>query len=290
LYVIRGIAQFNLPTGPSLQWNLEDVQGNLVPVKLLSEDLRVLTEEYGGDRQAAFTEWVKKYGAENVLSVIGKSTSIVERPVTEKGDSWLRANAHLEADFPTSIGLFAPEPAAGEFDYSAYLRAIESGARETVSPAEQLALANDFLGRVQWENAKRLAEVNPSPEMSTWLSQVREQIAEEYPGFDGWVAEAVSGKRPRTEDIITELRRAVENPTLAATDAGQGLRIYLSAVDAAEQMVARLPGNVRRYQSAQSAQPVRDWLRSVARQVIIEHPDFSRLWVSVFDRELADDD
>lgn len=290
LYVIRGIAQFNLPTGPSFQWNVEDVQGNLVPVKLLSEDLRKLTEAYGGDRQAAFQEWVKKYGVENVLSVIGKSTSIVERPVTEKGDAWLRANADLEEAFPTSIGLFAPEPAAGAFDYSAYLRAIENGARETVSPAEQLALANDFLGRIQWENAKQLADANPSPAMSTWLAQVRDQIAEDYPGFDGWVAEAVSGKRPRTEDIITELRRAAENPTLAATDAGQGLQIYLSAIDAAEQMVIRLPGNIKHYQQAKAARPVRDWLRSVSRKIREDHPDFARLWVRVFERELADDE
>lgn len=290
LYVIRGIAQFNLPTGPALQWNAEDVQGNLVPVKLLADDLRRLTEEMGGDRTAAFGEWVKRYGVENVLAVIPKTTSITERPVTEKGDAWMRANSDLERDFPATIGLFAPEEAVGEFDYSAYLRAIETGAREGVSPAEQLALANDFLGRVQFEQAKKIAALHPGPVGSMFLTQVRQQIAEEYPGFDGWVSRAIWEKKPKPDELIAELRSAIQNPTLANTDAGRGILKYLSAIDVANQMVQQLPGNTRHYQQAKSAAPIRFWLRMVARDIREQHPDFARSWNLVFERELADDD
>jgi hypothetical protein len=290
LYVIRGIAQFNLPTGPSLQWNAEDAQGNVVPVKLLSDDMRALTEEYGGDRTAAFQEWVKRYGVNNVLSIVGKSTAIVERPVTEKGDAWLRAHAGEERDFATTIGFFAPEPAVGEFDYTAYLRQFETGAREGVSPEEQLDLANDFLGRGQFEQAKQIAAARPGPESSLWLAQVREMIAEQYPGFDGWVSRSIWEKKPKPDELIAELRSAVLNPNLSSTDAGQGIRKYLSAIDAANQMVVQLPGNTRRYQQAKSAAPIRAWLRSVAKQIIEEHPDFARSWFSVFERELADDE
>lgn len=291
LYTIRGLAQFGVPTGPSFSWSTEDLQGNIVPVKLLADDLRKLTnEEFAGDRQAAFEEWVKKYGVDNVLSVIGKSTALVERPVTEKGDAWLRAHPNLERDYETTIGYFAPEPAVGEFDYNAYLRQFETGAREKTTPTEQLALANDFLGRVQWERAKQLASIRPGPVTSTWLAQMREQIAEDYPGFEGWVSERVRAQRPSIDNQIAELRRAVAEPELANTDAGEGIRKYLSAVDAARQMVQLLPGNVRHYQEAKSARPVRDWLRAVAREITDQNPDFARVWTQVFERELADDD
>jgi hypothetical protein len=279
-----------VPTGPSFSWNTQDVQGNVVPVKLLSDDMRSLTEEYGGDRTAAFNEWVKRYGVNNVLSIIGKSTAIVERPVTEKGDAWLRAHAGEERDFASTIGFFAPEPAVGEFDYTAYVRSFEIGAREGVSPEEQLDLANDFLGRVQFEQAKQIAAARPGPESSLWLAQVRQMIAEQYPGFDGWVSRSIWEKKPKPDELIAEIRSAVLAPSLAQTDAGQGIRKYLSAIDAANQMVVQLPGNTRRYQQAKSAAPIRAWLRSVAKQIVEEHPDFARSWMMVFERELADDE
>jgi hypothetical protein len=290
LYVIRGAAQSVVPTGPSFSWNTQDVQGNVVPVKLLSDDMRALTEEYGGDRTAAFNEWVKRYGVNNVLSIVGKSTAIVERPVTEKGDAWLRAHAEEERDFPSTIGFLAPEPAVGEFDYTAYVRSFETGAREGVSPEEQLDLANDFLGRVQFEQAKQIAAARPGPESSLWLAQVRQMIADQYSGFDGWVSRSIWEKKPKPDELIAELRSAVLTPSLAQTDAGQGIRKYLSAIDAANQMVVQLPGNTRRYQQAKSAAPIRAWLRSVAKQIIEEHPDFARSWMMVFERELADDE
>jgi hypothetical protein len=232
---------------------------------------------------------VKRYGAENVLAVIPKTSGIVERPVTEKGDAWLRAHPELERDFPLTVGFFAPEPAVGEFDYTAYLRSIETGAREGVSPAEQLALANDFLGRVQWEQAKKLAALHPGPVSSLFLSRVREQLAVEYPGFDGWVSRSLWEKKPQTAELIGELRQAVLNPAVAQTDAGRGAIKYLSAIDAARGMVGMLPGNVKHYQQAKAARPIRDFLRFTARQIIEEHPDFARLWTQVFERELAED-
>ncbi len=292
LYAIRGAAQFVVPTGPSFTWSTADVEGNIVPVKILSDELRRMTkEEYGGDRQAAFTEWVRRFGVDNVLAVIGKSTALVSRPVTEKGDAWLRAHADLERTYPTTIGLFAPEPEAGEFDYNAYLRQFETGGRETLSPAEQLAIANDFMGRIQWEQAKKIAEFRPSPTTSVWLADIRTQIAVQFPGFDGWVSRRVVEQRPNVDQMIAEIRQAITEPELAATDAGKGTILYLSALTMAESMVPRLEGTTAtRYQQAKAAAPIRAWLRSVARQIKTDHPDFARVWRRVFERELADDE
>ena len=58
----------------------------------------------------------------------------------------------------------------------------------------------------------------------------------------------------------------------------------------AEQMVVRLGGNVRHYQQAKSAEHIRDWLRSVAAQITVRHPDFARVWLMTFERELVDDE
>src|SRR5690606_5357216 len=154
---------------------------------------------------------------ENVLSLIGKSYSVKDRPVTETGDDWLRAHPELERDYDLVIGLFTPEPVGGDFDYSAYLRQFETGARQATTPAEQLALANDLLGRVQFEQVKRVAAMRPGPTTNLWVAKMREEIAQAYPGFDGWVAESQLATRPKIDQLISELKRAVQDPTLANT-------------------------------------------------------------------------
>ena len=291
LYFIRGAAQMTLPTGPMYAWETADVEGNLVPVKLLADELRRMTdEEYGGDRNAAFIEWTKRFGVDNVLAIIPKSQEIVERPVTKQGDEWLRANPDLETRYPTVVGYFAPEPAVGEFDYDAYLRAFETGARQPFTPREFVALANDFLGRVEYEQAKRVAALRPGPQTSLWLAEVRKDIARRRPGFDSWLADRVREQRPAVDQMIEEVKNAVTDPRIARTDAGQGAIKYLQAMQKAQQMVQGLGGNVKRYQTAKAALPIRMFLRDAAAEIIAEHPSFARLWVEVFERELADDD
>src|SRR5690606_36731496 len=92
LYFIRGAAQFALPTGPMYGWETAALEGNPIRVKLLADELRRMNdEEYGGDRNAAFFEWTKRFGVDNVLATIPKSQEIIARPVTNQGDEWLRA-------------------------------------------------------------------------------------------------------------------------------------------------------------------------------------------------------
>ncbi len=90
--------------------------------------------------------------------------------------------------------------------------------------------------------------------------------------------------------MIAELRVAVTDPEIAATDAGKGTILYLSALVMADEMVVQLGGSVRHYQQAKAAEHIRDWLRSVAEQIKVIHPDFARVWLMTFERELADDE
>src|SRR5690606_2678414 len=160
-------------------------------------------------------------------------------------------------DYDLVIGLFTPEPVGGDFDYSAYLRQFETGARQATTPAEQLALANDLLGRVQFEQVKRVAAMRPGPTTNLRLAKMREEIAQAYRGLDGWVAESQFETRPKIDRLISELNGAVQDRTLANTDAGQGIANYLSAIQIAQGMVQALPGNVKHYTQAKSAAPVR---------------------------------
>lgn len=290
LYFVRGFAQSTLPTGPSFQWDTADVRGNLVPVKLLSDELRRMTaDEYDGDRQAAFIEWTRRFGVDNVLAIQAKSQSLLERPVTETGDRWLRNNPDLERTYPLTVGLFAPEDPVGEFDYSAYLRQFETGARAPITPDEMVALANNFLGQVEYQQARLVAARRPGPQSAAWLASIRDDIAVRRPGFDGWVADRVREQRPEIDQQIAELRDAIRVPALGGSQGGQGTIKYFSALAIAEQMTARLPGNVRSYQTAKSAAPIRAFLRATAQDIIGQHPGFARVWESVFSRELADD-
>lgn len=287
LWVIRGVGQFGAPTSPAFTWSTEDLVGNVVPIKVLADEYRRLRDvKYQGDENAAFAEWMRRFGTENVLALQPKSRQIIQRPVTKEGATWLEQHPDLAHDYPLVAGLLAPEPPVGEFDYDTYLAQFEDRTREALTPAEMVAMSNNFLGRLAFEEAKRVVEGRNDPQAQLWITMVRDDIAREYPGFDSYVGLT---PRPKTEQLIEELRAAVADPRFADLETVKATRLYLDAADTAEFLAQQIPG-VKHYRSAKKARGLRDALRVTASEISARYPEFVRVWINVFSRELADDE
>jgi hypothetical protein len=117
------------------------------------------------------------------------------------------------------------------------------------------------------------------------LSRFREALAEDYPGYDPG-----SFDPTRIPKIVRELERAISEPKLAATDAGQGIALYLEYRRQASEQAVAAGLSPTGFQAAKAAQPLREWLRRVGAAVSQDHPAFAPVWERVFDNELKDDD
>jgi hypothetical protein len=152
-----------------------------------------------------------------------------------------------------------------------------------------VALSNQFKGRVAWEHLKSQVAGRTDAQAALWLAGARQQLAEDYPGFDGYIP---LKPRPQVEDHIAELERLVTDPDVQDLPATPGIRLYLEARAAAQQMVDnnsnRLKGS-KGFTSSDSTVWIRDWLRAAAEEITNVHPEFAPVWTEVFSRELKED-
>lgn len=290
LMVIRALAQSSLPTGPSVRWSQADVQGNLVPIVIMAEEYRRLLDQYEGDSDKALTEWLRTFGTENLLALQGKTKEVLYRPLDEESYGWIRENPELEQDYRLTIGFFAPDPTEGSFDYSGYLRTIDDETRQVLRPRDQLQLSNDFLGTIAYEQAKSQVRDRTDVAANMWLAEVKEMLRQRFPGFDDQLPVK---SPPKTSELIEELVIAANDPRLADTPAAQAINLYQQARLAAQEIVdnnrSRLNGS-QSYTSSASTQFLRDWLRSVAQELIGQYPEFREAYQRVYRNEFQNRD
>lgn len=277
LFLIRAGAQFGAPTAPSPAMVAADADGNVMLAQKMRDDYYALSEE---DPQTAFQRFMDKYGESAFLVIQGKSQSLAyAAPVTTDGVKFEREHPDLAKRYKNTFGLFAPQ--TGDFDFEAYSRQFRTGQRQALTPEQAAQLANARLAQHIYEEQKAKVGPRPSKEQQAWLRQVKDALIDEFPGF-GDVA-GVAG-RVEPDEAIRELRRALNEPVLADTDAGQGLALYLKARDMAVEQ-GETPTS---FQTAGKYEATRAWLRRVADAVIADHPGFARMWDELFSRELAD--
>ncbi len=193
------------------------------------------------------------------------------------------------------IGLFAPDPADGEFDFDAWNRTLVEGTREGLKPRQALELSNNFIATLIWENAKdsvkdSKGKARTDPQAQAYLKDVKQQLKDEYPGFKTSIQVL---PRAFIQDQIDQLEDAIKDPEFSNTDVALGSAIYFEARAAAQAVVdenRKSLNNSDTYKKSAATKFLRDWLRIVADEITREHPDFSSAWKFVFERELNQDE
>lgn len=281
LFLIRGLAQFVLPTGPQPKFLAEDKNGKLHTATLLAQELRRLYETKDSPEEA-IGAFLDRFGEDSYLYLQPKSRDLIPGiPVTAKGTKWVRSNPDIANKYPNVYGMFAPE--GGDFDFEAYNRYLETGAKERLLPKERYALANHRIASMVYEEAKAKVGDSPSADDAEWLREIKNQLMTEYPGYN---ATTLEKKNPKA--IVLELRAALKNPILAKTDAGKGLALYMEARGKAE-AEAKNRGRAG-FGSSDDTRDIRDWLRDVSLEIEQQHPGFSKLWDLALSKELKNDD
>lgn len=285
LYLFRGAAQFGAPTAPTPEAVAADKDGRLMVAQVMVNRLYELQQdEAGGGYETAFDRFLDEFGPDAFILAQPKSSSLVyNAPVTTDGVEWQKAHPKQAKAFPNTYGLFAPD--TGEFDPTAYARQFRTGEKASVTPQLALQLANNRLAAYLYDQAKSEVSDRPSAEERKWLRDYKAALTREFHGYGD---QPGLPRKAQLPTVIAELERAVQDPTLRRTDAGQAIRTYME-VRAEAQADAEAAG-LASFTTAKAMLPTRDWLRDMAAALNREHPSFVPIWEQVFERELADDD
>jgi hypothetical protein len=276
IYGLRAFAQFFAPSPPSPQFVVQDKDGNALLALKLSEAYRKMLDE---DASTATRRFVETFGEGAFLATIAKSEG--GGPPTEASHAFVRENPDTVAGHRDVYGYFLPQ--GGEFSYAAYKQQLGSGARRPITPERAIEIANQRLGSMIYRTARDQVGPRPTLEQRQWLSQLRDAIEQEYPGYS-----PMPTTLGATDRTVTKLIAASRDPALAATDAGRGLAIYLDAREEALQ-IARTRG-LTTFKSAKSATDLRSALRAFAEQIAEQYPDFGEMFERTLDREMVADD
>jgi hypothetical protein len=293
LMLVKAVAQFVLPTGEAVRYQVKDPSGQAHELRALAVELRKLQQELGYNEGTE--SFIDEFGTDLGAAVQGKSAALEERSMTKRGLDFERDHPDLVKKYGDVIGFFNPIGPDQPFDLKAWARQIDD-TRNPKTPEEYAKLYNAYLGNLLWDQAKsKLIDAEGGMRSDaaavTWLTAVREALVKEYPGFQSTIVG--QGKTLNPDEKITMLETAVKDPRLAGTDAGQGLELYLMARAKANATVASNPeayNGAKDAMNAKSTKYLRDWLRLVAEAIVQEHPEFAPMWERVLSREMTERD
>lgn len=295
LTLIRSLAQFVAPTGPEMRFYAEDEKGQLWLYTSLATDYRdKLYNQFGGDDLQAFQWFIGTYGLDPTMFATPKTVQIEKRHTTREGDQWARDNEALFHAAPYTAYFAHPDAPDADFDYQAYLRQLESGARETLTPDQWLSRRNDTLGRILYDKARADADERmgkkDTEEKLKVLRQIRGFLVINYPGYMNPVPGAP--EQPSTEAKIRELTEVwPDHPDLWGSEAGQALQYYLAAREQVMNLAEQQFGVMRQsWATAKVTEPLRAGMRRLAEKLGKDYPDFVHLYTLILSHEMVEDE
>ena len=273
LIMLRGLGQFVGPTRPDVEFKVDTYQGDKYTAELSKAFRDMQTQNY----DTAVLRFLNAFGEDALLYVSGKTRAVSGGldASTEFGD-FERANLDLFAQYPDVAGFFAP--AGSNFDYSVYLRQLNEGTRERLSPKELIEEAQSLVGRALYRTTVQAIGPNPTNEQQDYLRFVRESIKERFPGF-GTAAININEASARLEQV----REVAFSDLLGGNPIAEPARVYFLQRDLALQ-----EANARGLTTlkGKAASDLRAWLRGIGDQLVRQYPEFERLYDRVLFNEI----
>jgi hypothetical protein len=287
LYKVRGTFQSVAPSAPSPRFVIE-AKGKLVQLSVLRDEYQRLMQK---DPSTATAKFLSRFGEDAFYATGAMTTANAYAiPVTKSGLDWERNNPQIREKFPTIYGFFAPAGKPEEFDYTAYLRSITTGARTPIDPKEWVRRSNNVLGSLWYDRARTKMGLEPgdtgSAEQRTFLAGLRDEIRKYYPGWAD-----ISIEPNKTGHAVEQLAKAAKDPQLKKSNPGltTAIRLYEQARQKGIESVIEDGGTSEfgrpGYGEANKFLYIRDWLRDIAADIEKRHPAFATVFDQVYSNE-----
>jgi hypothetical protein len=263
---LRALFQFTGPASPQIDFRLETDGGDIVASAISQEFYKFQTE----NPDNAVQRFIETFG-EDAFIYLGHKTEPIAGGLeaSEAFGDWQRNNGGLFEQYKQSAGYFAP--GGDDFSFETWNRQIQKGQRRRLSAPEMVAAAQYRLGAAVYRSKRNQLGDRISSEQRDWLSQWRVYLNSQYPGFP-----AKANFNPGEFDsFIGELKQAVQDDRLVNNEVAQAVKEYIAARDKA--LTQAGAANLKSLDSVR-AEPLRDWLSSIAQVLIQRTPEFSRIF------------
>jgi hypothetical protein len=290
ILALQAIGKFVLPSSPAIQPMAQDKDGRTVVAKLLSTDLQKMRQD---DFEHSSENFLAKYGDGAMLFLQSATRPIVPGAATTKEqEDFTREHPELKAALPNTYAFFAPQ-GGQTYDYNSTIRRIHQGELQSLSPEQQIALANDQVGSMQYYQLKSALGPRISSAQQAILTQIKGVLRSQYPGFDtiipGLGARATDDPTNIGKSLIPELQKGLQNDVVANSDTGRALKSYLDLRDAAMAASAARGNKPESFATSPKAADLRNILRQGAAMLSQNNEGFGMLFDRILDRELRTD-
>lgn len=274
LTILRALFQFTGPTSPRLDFNVELENGDAMASGISQAWYDMRSE----NPDTAVERFIETFGEEAFAYMASKTRAVaggVEN--TEAFRQWQLENSDLFEQYDTVAGYLAP--GGDEFSFQAYNRALQAGLTRRLSAVEIKEAADYTIGNFYYRRKRDLMGDTLTDEQRAWLKEYRNVINKKFPGFP---VSAQFNPNQLDQDIA-DLRRIISDSRVADNPTAASIRKYL---DYRDQALAEAQKAGLTTLDSQKAGPLRDWLSSIARVLIDENPEFSRIYTDKFSPEV----
>jgi hypothetical protein len=276
IFMVQMLGQFFSPAGSNLVDMTRDPQGHWITATALSRDFQARKTAMGTS-DAAVQSMLNDYGDSVFLYLQSPNqTAVPGAPTTRSASDWIKANPAVKDAYPDLYALLAP--AQGAFDPGVYAQSFQDGQRVNLTPQQFIQLGEARLGNLIYAQASATAGTRRTPAVNMALSTLRQALADKYPGYGKTV-----GKTVDWTSAEPQIEAAVQDPTVLATAAGQGLAQYWEVRTAA---MTALNANGLTSFSGKRAAPIAQVMQDTAGAIAANNPDFAALYDWVLSLEI----
>jgi len=279
LTAFRALSQFLGPTAGATEFKITTKDGDIFVGELIKQFYALQTKDY----DSAVQTFLDQFGDETSLYVSSKSRSLVQGlEATEQFGDWERSNENLMKEYPDIAAYLAP--GGDDFSFAVWERQIRTGKRERLTDKEIIDLAQERIGSAKYRWAKKQIGQFPNENQRILLKRYREALHAELPGFP-LVSEFTVGE---FDNNILDMGKLVYDQRVADNEIAKSIKTYLQFRAAAKQVAFQRFGSDNIGKQSKRTQYLRDKLASIGEMLIMENPEFGRVWQRFLAREVED--
>lgn len=243
--------------------------GYTVLATSLWTDFKNIEVAAGGNRSRAYADFLDLYGPEQIFAITKVTTGFEPTNLATYG--LIKKDPTVLTKYKDVYGYFYPN---GELSMVLYDFQKQRGAFNKLSAQDIMDKATNirFAAAKDRMEARALGEGWSSSQHASALKS----ITESYNSRGLVLTPRDTQWRDRA---IVQLKRAVNDNTLADSDAINGVRAYLIQRDKA---LAAAGSTFK----AKGSMPQREWLAGEAKTLIEKYPEFQKIFYGIFKREL----
>lgn len=269
LTAMRAIGQFLGPTSPGTEFEIPTKDGDMMASQLIKEFYKLQADNY----DTAVGEFLRIYGEDALLYLSSKSKATVEGlEATKEFGDWERTNGDVIKAYPDIAAFFAP--GGSDFDFQVWQRQIKGGQRIRLTDKQVIEQAQYRVASSQYKAYRAQVGAYPNEEQRAWLKGIRVELNKRYPGFPVVPVFTVG----EFEKKVAEMKQAVTDPRLKDNDVAKAINTYLGYRDQVLSQWVASGGSAQGLATAKSAEPLRNYLTSIGDALVLQVPDFGRVW------------